>query len=233
VLAAKPGHTIVWYTGGSTADTGNWNKAPAILMSSYPGEDHAMALGEVLFGDYNPGGKTPLTFPLDSTQLPRFGVNTPWGDTGDPYEPAWEGRGYPYYDYHKLKPLFCFGYGLSYTSFAYSNLSISPPGGYPGDTFAVSVNVKNTGTRAGDEVVQLYLHDEESAQPRRYKDLRGFRRVPLDVGEAKTVNFNLVERDFEYYDTTQSAWVVEPGPIDVLVGSSSLDVRQQGTITIY
>jgi beta-glucosidase len=233
VLAAKPGHTIVWYTGGSTADTGNWNKVPAIIMSSYPGEDHAMALAEVLFGDYNPGGKTPLTFPLDSTQLPRFGVNTPWGDTGDPYEPVWEGRGYPYYDYHHLKPLFCFGYGLSYTTFAYSNLSISPPGGYPGDTFAVSVDVKNTGSVIGDEVVQLYLHDEESAQQRRYKDLRGFRRVPLNVGETKTVTFNLVERDFEYYDTTQSEWVIEPGAVDVLVGSSSLDIRQQGMITFY
>jgi beta-glucosidase len=233
VLAANPGRTIVWYTGGSTADTGNWNKAPAILMSSYPGEDHAMALAEVLFGDYNPGGKTPLTFPLDSTQLPRFGVNTPWGDTGDPYEPVWEGRGYPYYDYHKLKPLFCFGYGLSYTTFAYSNLSISPPGGYPGDTFAVSVDVKNTGTRAGDEVVQLYLHDEQSNLPRRYKDLRGFRRVPLTAGQTKTVTFNLVERDFEYYDDTASAWVIEPGAVDVLVGSSSLDIKQQGTITFY
>ncbi|HUI93984.1 MAG TPA: glycoside hydrolase family 3 C-terminal domain-containing protein [Chitinivibrionales bacterium] len=233
VLAAKPGHTIVWYTGGSTADTGNWNKVPAIIMSSYPGEDHAMALAEVLFGDYNPGGKVPLTFPLDSTQLPRFGVNTPWGDTGDPYEPVWEGRGYPYYDYHHLKPLFCFGYGLSYTTFAYSNLQISPNGGYPGDTFAVSVDVKNTGSVVGDEVVQLYLHDEQSAQPRRYKDLRGFRRVPLNVGETKTVTFNLVERDFEYYDTTQSNWVIEPGAVDVLVGSSSLDIRQQGTIMFY
>jgi beta-glucosidase len=233
VLAAKPGRTIVWYTGGSTADTGNWNKANAILMSSYPGEDHALALAECLFGDYNPGGKLPLTFPLDSTQLPRFGVNTPWADSGDPYEPVWEGRGYPYYDYHHLTPLFCFGYGLSYTTFSYSNLHISPNGGYPGDTFAVSVDVKNTGTIAGDEVVQLYLHDEQSAQPRRYKDLRGFRRVPLTAGQTKTVTFNLVERDFEYYDTTQSAWVVEPGAVDVLVGASSLDIRQQGTITFY
>jgi beta-glucosidase len=235
VLAAKPGHTIVWYTGGSTADSGNWNKAPAILMSMYPGEDHTLAMAEVLFGVYNPGGKIPLTFPADSIQLPRFGVNvadySKYG--GDPYEDVWEGRGYPYYDYHNMKPLFCFGYGLSYTTFGYNNLRITPNSGYPGDTFAVSVDVKNTGSVAGDEVVQLYLHDEQSAQPRRYKDLRGFRRVPLAVGETKTVNFYLVEREMEYYDTTQSVWVVEPGPIDVLVGSSSLDIRQQGTITLY
>jgi beta-glucosidase len=233
VLAAKPGHTIVWYTGGSTADSGNWNRAPAILMSMYPGEDHALAMAEVLFGDYNPGGKIPFTFPADSIQLPRFGINTADWAKGDTYEVAQEGRGYPYYDYHHMKPLFCFGYGISYTTFAYSGLSISPAGGYPGDTFKVSVDVKNTGTRAGDEVVQLYLHDEQSNMPRRYKDMRGFRRVPLAAGETKTVTFNLVERDLEYYDDVQSAWVVEPGPIDVLVGSSSLDIKQQGTITLY
>jgi beta-glucosidase len=132
-----------------------------------------------------------------------------------------------------MKPLFCFGHGISYTTFAYSNLQISPAGGYPGDTFSVSVDVKNTGTRDGDEVVQLYLHDEQSNLPRRYKDIRGFRRVPLTAGQAKTVTFNLTEQDMEYYDDTVSAWVVEPGPIDVLVGSSSLDIRQRGTITIY
>ena len=233
VLAAKPGHTIVWYTGGSTADSGNWNRVPAILMSMYAGEDHAMAMAEVLFGDYNPGGKIPLTFPSDSIQLPRFGINTADWAKGDTYEVAWEGRGYPYFDLHNYKPLFCFGYGISYTTFAYSNLQISPAGGYPGDTFKVSVDVKNTGSRAGDEVVELYLHDQQSNLPRRYKDIRGFRRVPLAAGETKTVTFNLVERDMEYYDDVQSAWVVEPGPIDVLVGSSSLDIRQRGTITLY
>jgi beta-glucosidase len=233
VLAAKPGHTILWYTGGSTADSGNWNKVPAIMMSMYPGEDHTMAMAEVLFGDYNPGGKIPLTFPSDSTQLPRFGIKVPddWAK-GDTYEPAWEGRGYSYFDLHNYKPLFCFGHGLSYTTFAYSNLQITPQAGYPGDTFTVKVDVKNTGSRAGDEVVQLYLHDRVSALPRRHKDIRGFRRVPLAAGETKTVTFNLVEQDFEYYDDIQSAWVVEPGPIDVWVGSSSLDIRQSGAITM-
>jgi beta-glucosidase len=232
VLAANPGHTILCYTGGSTADSGAWSRAPAIVMSLFAGENHTLAMAEVLFGDYNPAGRVPLTFPADSTQLPRFGLSaTVW--MKDIYEDAWEGRGYPYYDYHKMQPLFCFGHGLSYTTFAYSNLSITPAGGYPGDTFHVSVDVKNTGTRDGDEVVQLYLHDEQSAQPRRYKDLRGFARVQLFAGQTKTVNFGITERDMEYYDTTRSDWVVEPGPIDVLVGASSLDIRQSGTLTIY
>jgi beta-glucosidase len=193
-------------------------------------------MAEVLFGDYNPAGRLPMTFPADSTQLPRFGITAPWDNTGltkDFYEDPWEGRGYPYYDYHKFKPLFWFGHGLSYTAFAYSNLKITPNNGYPGDTFHVSVDVKNTGTRDGEEVVQLYLHDQQSAQPRRVKDLRGFNRVPITAGQTKTVDFGLTERDFEYYDTTASAWVIEPGAVDVLVGASSADIRQTGTIMFY
>jgi beta-glucosidase len=234
VLALKPTKTIVFYTGGGCVDSGNWSKAPGIIMGFYPGEDHCLAMAEVLFGDYNPGGKIPFTFPADSVQLPRFGIKVPddWAK-GDTYEVAWEGRGYPYFDLHNYKPLFCFGHGISYTTFAYGNLRISPAGGYPGDTFSVSVDVKNTGTRAGDEVVQVYLHDQQSNLPRRYKDIRGFRRVPLAAGETKTVTFNLLEQDLEYYDDRESAWVVEPGPIDVLVGSSSLDIRQRGAIMIY
>ena len=234
-MAANP-HTIVFYCGGSCADSGEWNKAPAIMAEFFAGEDHTLAMAEVLFGDYNPAGRLPMTFPADSTQLPVFGIGLPWntsGATKDFYEDPWEGRGYPYYDYHKMKPLFWFGHGLSYTTFAYSNLKVTPNNGYPGDTFHVSVDVKNTGTRDGEEVVQLYLHDQQSAQPRRYKDLRGFSRVPITAGQTKTVDFGLTERDFEYYDTTQSTWVIEPGAVDVLVGASSADIRQTGTIMFY
>jgi beta-glucosidase len=235
VMAANP-NTIVFYCGGSCADSGDWNKAPAIMAEFFAGEDHTLAMAEVLFGDYNPAGRLPFTFPADSTQLPRFGIKPPWDNTGltkDYYEDVWEGRGYPYYDYHKLTPLFYFGHGLSYTTFEYSNLQVMPDNGYPGDTFYVKVDVKNTGTRDGEEVVQLYLHDRESALPRRYKDLRGFARVPLTAGQTKTVTFGVTERDMEYYDDTKSDWVIEPGPVDVLVGASSHDIRQTGTITLY
>jgi beta-glucosidase len=236
VYAVKPTKMIVFYCGGSCADSGNWSKAPAILMNLYSNEDYSLSMAEALFGDINPGGKIPFTFPADSIQLPRFGINPPWDNTGltkDQYEDVWEGRGYWYFDLHSYKTLFCFGHGISYTTFAYSNLQITPAGGFPGDTFTVSVDVKNTGARQGDEVVQLYLHDQQSAMQRRYKDIRGFRRVPLDAGETKTVTFHLVEQDLEYYDDIVSTWVVEPGPIDVLVGTSSLDIRQKGTITLY
>jgi beta-glucosidase len=232
VLAAKPGRTIVYYTGGSCADSGAWSKAPAIIMSFYPGEDHPLAMAEALFGDCNPGGKTPFTFPADSTQMPRFGVQNYMMTPADTFENVSDGRGYPFYERYNLNPLFCFGHGLSYTTFQYVNLQIAPQSGFPGDTFIVKVDVRNTGLRAGDEVVQLYLRDRASALPRRVKELRGFARVPLAAGETKTVSFHLVERDFEYYDDRESAWVVEPGPFDVLVGSSSQDIRQSGVITM-
>jgi beta-glucosidase len=236
VLAVKPTKTIVFYTGGSCADSGAWSRAPAIIMGFFPGEDHTLAMAEVLFGDYNPAGRIPFTFPLDSAQLPRFGVGKPWDNTGltkDQYEDAWEGRGYPYFDYHNFKPLFCFGHGLSYTTFEYANLQITPAGGFPGDTFFVKVAVKNTGARAGEEVVQLYVHDVESSLPRRYKDLRGFSRVALAAGETKTLTFTLTDRDLACFDDTQSAWIVEPGRFEVLAGASSLDIRQKGTLSIY
>jgi beta-glucosidase len=236
VMAAKPGKTIVFYCGGSCADSGDWNKAPAIIAEFFAGEDHTLAMAEVLFGDYNPAGRLPFTFPADSIQLPVYGIGLPWntsGATKDLYEDVWEGRGYPYYDFKGYKPLFYFGHGLSYTTFVYSNLQITPNSGFPGDTFFVRVDVKNTGTRDGEEVVQLYLHDQVSALPRRYKDLRGFARVALTAGQTKTVTFAVLERDMEYYDDTKSDWVIEPGVTDVLVGASSNDIRQKGTITLY
>jgi beta-glucosidase len=232
VLDAKPGKTILFYTGGSCADSGNWSRAPAIIMSFYPGEDHCLAMAEVLFGDFNPGGKIPFTFPADSSQLPRFCLQPGMWFSADTLEPAWEGRGYPYFERYNLTPLFCFGHGLSYTTFAYSNVQITPSSGYPGDTFTVKVDVKNTGMYAGDEVVQLYVHDQESALQRRVKELRGFARVPIAPGGTRTVTFQLTEQDLEYFDDKESAWVVEPVPIDVLVGASSLDIRQRGVLTI-
>jgi beta-glucosidase len=235
VLAAKPNTTIVFYVGGSCADSGAWSNAPAIIMGFFPGEDHTLAMAEVLFGDYNPAGRIPFTFPQDSVQLPRFGIGKPWDNTGltkDQYEDAWEGRGYPYFDYHSYKPLFCFGHGLSYTTFDYSNVQVSPASGFPGDTFFVKVDVKNSGAKAGEEVVQLYVHDVKSSLPRRYKDLRGFSRVPLGVGEKKTVTFALTDKDLAYFDDAASAWVTEPGQFEILIGASSLDIRQKGVLTI-
>src|SRR5258705_6543454 len=145
VLAAKPNRTVVVYTGGSAAIAGSWSNAPAVIIALYPGQEQGNALADIIFGDYNPGGRLSISFPNTADQLP------PWGPTFNIYESAGEGRGYTYYDKHNLTPLFAFGHGLSYTSFAYSNLRITG--------MTVQVDVQNSGTRAGDEVVQLYVGD--------------------------------------------------------------------------
>ena len=217
VLAAKPNRTVVVYTGGSAAIAGSWSNAPAIIMALYPGQEQGNALAEVIFGDYNPGGRLSISFPNTADQLP------PWGPSFNTYESAGEGRGYYYYDKHNLTPLFAFGHGLSYTSFAYSNLRITG--------MTVQVDVKNTGTRAGDEVVQLYISDPVASVDRRVKDLRGFQRVNIAAGATATVTFTLTDQDLAYWRDSTNSWYVEPGVFNVLIGASSRDIRLQGSIT--
>jgi beta-glucosidase len=224
VLKVKPDKTIVVFTGGSWAIAGAWSTAPAVVIALYPGQEQAHALADVLFGDYNPAGRLSISFPVDASQVP------PWNAT---YEPAWEGRGYFYYDNKNLTPLFAFGHGLSYTTFDYSNLSISPQGVFMPDRVTVSVDVANTGARAGDEVIQLYVKPPQTTVQRRIKDLRGFKRIALTPGEKKTVTFHLSERDLAYFSETDSLFTTEPGVYTVQIGASSRDIRQQGSFTLY
>ena len=221
VMAAKPNRTVVVYTGGSAAIAGSWSTAPAIIMALYPGQEQGNALAEVIFGDYNPGGRLSISFPNTADQLP------PWGPSFNIYESAGEGRGYYYYDKHNLTPLFAFGHGLSYTSFAYSNLRITQSGG----TETVLVDVRNSGTRAGDEVVQLYVSDPVASVDRRVKDLRGFQRVNIAAGATVTVTFTLTDQELAYWRDSSNSWYTEPGVFNVLIGASSRDIRLQGSFT--
>jgi beta-glucosidase len=224
VLAAKPNNTIVVYTGGSFTIGGSWSSAPAVVVALYPGQEQGNALADVLFGDYNPGGRLSVTFPADASQVPAWPTTT--------VEPAGEGRGYFYYDKHNLTPLFPFGHGLSYTTYAYTNLRISPTSVTAGQTVTVMVDVQNTGTRAGEEVVQLYVHDQVASVDRRVKDLRGFQRVALTAGQTKTLTFTLTSSDLAFWNDTTGSWLAEPGAFDVLIGASSRDIRLQGTFTL-
>jgi beta-glucosidase len=224
VLKVKPDKTIVVFTGGSWAIAGAWSTAPAVVIALYPGQEQAHALADVLFGDYNPAGRLSISFPNDASQVPA------WNST---YEPAWEGRGYFYYDSKNLTPLFAFGHGLSYTTFAYSNLSITPLSVVMPDVVTVNVDVANTGGRAGDEVIQLYLKPPQTTVQRRIKDLRGFKRIALAPGEKKTVTFHLLERDLAYFSEADSLFTTEPGVYTVQIGASSRDIRQQGSFTLY
>jgi beta-glucosidase len=220
VAAVK--RTIVVYTGGSASASGSWSNVPGVIIAFYPGRNQARALAEILFGDVNPSGHLSVTFPNTVNDLPSFDLvnlqlNYPSADTG---------AGYFYFEKTGKTPLFWFGHGLSYTTFAYTGMSIV--GGTSisaGDRVDVAVTVQNTGNRAGDEVVQLYVKPKNPSVPRRVKDLRGFCRVTLAAGEPKTVSFTLGPRDFSYYNVNTTAktgqWTVASGSYDIIAASTS------------
>jgi beta-glucosidase len=198
---------------------------PAIIEAWIPGEKGGHAIADILFGDYNPDGKLPITFPRHAGQLPVY-------YNYKPSKSYWinEGWGKPYADLDP-KPLFEFGYGLSYSKFEYGNLKITPQTtGVNGDIL-VSADIKNTGERAGAEVVQLYLHDKISSIVTPVKQLRGFRKVMLEPGEKKTLNFQLTYKEFQLLDQNLE-WKVEPGEFEVFIGASSEDIRLKGSFTL-
>ena len=193
----------------------NWadKNIPAILEAWFPGEFGGTAIADVLFGDYNPGGKLPVTFPKTVGQIPY----------NFPFKPSSQaGRGRNGSDV--LGALYPFGYGLSYTTFEYSNLKITPEKQTIDKNISVGFTVKNSGKLAGDEIVQLYFHDDVSSVTVYETQLRGFERVHLLPGEEKTVKFELSPDDLSLLDKDMNR-VVEPGTFQVLIGSSSVDIR--------
>ncbi len=197
-------------------------RASAILEAWLPGEAGAHAVAETLFGEANPGGKLPVTFPRHVGQLPIFYNQKPSG-----------GKSYWYRDYVTVEssPLFPFGHGLSYTAFDFSNFSISPLECRAGETVNIQVSVRNVGKLAGEEVVQLYVCDEVASLPRPVKELKGFARLALQPGECSQVTFHLPVNQLAFYDQDMRL-VVESGNIKVMVGSSSTDIRCEGGFTI-
>ena len=193
----------------------NWadEHVPAIVEAWYPGQAGGTAIAEVLFGDYNPAGRLPVTFYKSVEQLPDF---TDYNMAGRTYR------------YMTDMPLYAFGHGLSYTQFEYANLTVDFEPGQ--DSVTIRADVTNTGDRAGDEVVQLYLRDIEASEPRPHLELKGFARVSLAPGETTTVTFNLHVSLLSFYK--DGAYIVEPGMIDVMIGASSVDHRLRGAFNI-
>jgi len=183
---------------------------PAILDGWYLGQEGGTALADVLFGDYNPGGKLPITVPRTVGQLPDYYYQKPSGKRG--------------YLFASKEPLFPFGYGLSYTSFEYGTASVEPATIGPGDSAKVKVTVTNTGKREGDEIVQLYIRDEVSSVTRPIKELRDFRRVTLKAGEARTLEFTITPDKLWFYNREMKR-VVEPGRFQIMVGPSSASLK--------
>ena len=183
--------------------------APAILEGWYLGQEGGTALADVLFGDYNPAGRLPITVPRSVGQLPDYYYQKPSAR-----------RPYLLTD---NSPLFPFGYGLSYTRFNYSNLRVEPGSITTNETAKVSVDVTNAGSRAGDEVVQLYVRDEVSSVTRPVKELKGFERVPINAGETRTVSFQIGPESLRFYNREMKR-VVEPGTFKIMVGPNSVDL---------
>ncbi len=201
------GKPVVLVLMSGSALAVNWanEHIPAILQAWYPGQEGGTAIADVLFGDYNPAGRLPVTFYKSVDQLPAFEDYNMVNRT---------------YRYFKGDPLYPFGYGLSYTNFEYSNLQVRPKKIRADENVLVKVVVTNRGTIAGDEVVQLYLTDLQSPRPTPIKSLKGFRRIHLKPGEERIVAFQLKPADLSSYDEARG-WILEPGPFEVMVGGSS------------
>jgi len=200
----------------------------SIVCAFLPGQEDGNAIAATLYGDINPSGKLPVTFPMTNDQIP---VNTKIQYPGINGETEYLERllvGYRWYDAKNVAPLFPFGHGLSYTTFAYSNLQIV---GSLAKGITISINVTNSGDIAGHEVAQLYLGFPSSAgEPPSV--LRGFKKHHLHPGQTKVAKFTLIERDVSIWDVDSSAWSVVSGTFNVMVGSSSRDIRAKGTFKI-
>jgi beta-glucosidase len=245
VAAANP-NTVVVVKSGSAVLMPWVDSVPAILEAWYPGEEDGNAVAAVLFGDFNPSGKLPLTFPRRLEDLP---ANTPEqypGVNGVAHYSEGVFVGYRHYDSQNIDPLFAFGHGLSYTSFSYDNLVITPGGpagglasgssGWPlenpDDVVSVALDVTNTGSYAGGEAVQLYVGMPSTDDiPQPPEQLKRFQKVSLNPGETTHVQFVLDRRAFSYWDVNSHGWLVAPGTYQIMVGSSSRDIRLVGQIT--
>ncbi|QIZ07551.1 glycosyl hydrolase [Priestia megaterium] len=221
---------IVVLSNGSPIEMPWIGNVRGLLEAYLGGQALGGAIADLLFGDANPSGKLAESFPKQLSDNPSF-LNFP--GEGDKVEYK-EGIfvGYRYYDTKKVEPLFPFGFGLSYTTFEYSNLSISQKEIQDTEAVSVSVTVKNTGNRAGKEIVQLYVKDVKSSVNRPEKELKGFEKVELQPGEEKTVTFLLNKRAFAYYNVEMKDWHVETGEFEILVGESSQEIVLKDSIVV-
>ncbi|MEM9820814.1 MAG: glycoside hydrolase family 3 C-terminal domain-containing protein [Bacteroidota bacterium] len=227
VLKANP-NTIVVLIGGGPVDMRAWEtKVKGIIQAGYPGMETGNALAGVLFGEVNPSGKLPMTFPKKLEDSPAHSI-AQYPDENliiDHKEGIFVG--YLYFDKYEVEPAFAFGHGLSYTTFDYSDLSVEKQG----KKAIVKMKLTNSGEREGKEVVQLYVKDVESALERPNHELKSFQKVNLQPGESKVLTFELGEDAFSYYHDGKKAWELEAGKFELLLGSSSRDIRLTGGVT--
>jgi beta-glucosidase len=198
------------------------------LQAHYSGMEGGHALARILFGDVNPSGKLTVTYPKQLLDSPAHALDTYPGTNGTLFYKEGLLVGYRWFDTKNIEPAFPFGYGLSYTTFEYSNLKLVSGPGTNGPVVTAEFDLANTGSRAGAEVAQLYVHEENPTLPRPLKELKGFKKVFLQPGEKQTVSIPLGHRAFAFYDPAKHGWVAEAGDYKIQVGSSSKDIRLEG-----
>ncbi len=227
-VAKSNPNTIVVLNCGSPVEMPWINEVPAVVLAYYPGQEGGRAVARVLTGEINPSGKLPVTFPRHYRDNPSA-LNYP----GTREVRYGEGLfvGYRYYDKKQIEPLFPFGHGLSYTTFEYGDLKV-PELAVRGEPIPVSITLRNTGPVSGQEVVQLYIRDPESSLVRPVKELKRFRKVDLEPGEDTDITFQLEDDALAFYDPYLGEWIVELGHYNVLIGSSSMDIRCVGSFEL-
>jgi beta-glucosidase len=238
-ITAANKNTIVVVTSGGGVDMAGWvDRVPALLQAWYPGQEGGTAVAQLLFGEFNPSGRLPIS------------IERRWEDNAvhDSYYPKNNEKkveytegvfvGYRHFDKSGIKPLFPFGYGLSYTTFAYKNLNVSPASGAVSGSeqddrrVTVSFDVTNTGSRAGGDVAQVYVGDQHASVPRPVKELKGFAKVSLNPGETRHVEVTLDRRAFSYYDVKSHKWTVAPGDFDIYVARSAAEIELTGKLNL-
>jgi beta-glucosidase len=233
-VAEKNPHTVVVLNSGGNVDMHRWlDKVPALLHAWYPGQEGGNALAKILFGDISPSAKLPVTFEVSENDNPAF-KSYPSDSSGENvrYE---EGIfvGYRGYDHFGIKPLFPFGFGLSYTQFDYSDLRIDQGQSSNREEAEITFKVRNIGDRAGAEVAQLYVKEMRPAIERPVRELKGFEKVFLSPGESKMITIRLDRNSFAYYDPAAGEWKTDPGEYEISIGASSRDLRVKQALEVF
>jgi len=226
--------TIVEFFGGGNFDSHLWiNQVAALIETFYPGQNGGQALAEILFGDVNPSGKLPVTFEKKISDNPAFATFPPI-NTHPAAIPYSEGIfiGYRGYEHNHIEPLFPFGFGLSYTTFAYSDINVEPAVFNGTAPVKVTFTVRNTGKRAGAEIAELYVGQQNPVITRAIKELKGFEKVFLQPGQSQTITLELNQRSFAYFNTATEEWDALPGTYNILVGGSSQNTPLHGQVSL-
>ena len=219
-------NTIVVLISGSPISMEEWiDEIPVLVETWYAGMEGGRAIADILFGDVNPSGKLPITFPKRLSDSPAHKSEKTFPGAEKVFYEEGIFVGYRYFEYNNIKPLFPFGYGLTYTTFKYNKIKMENDLISGDEIIRVSVELENTGDIEGAEVVQLYLHDIESSLPRPFKELKGFKKILLKPKQKETISFELNRKDLAFFDDDLNDWAVENGRFKILIGSSSEEIH--------